>query len=321
MKKFEENRFIENYNILKAREKIPFCEDSVRSFNEYVTKNRTPILVCGSGSSYIVAKGIAKIINSLTGIVTLSMTPRDLLYYNTKETNRLIFFSYSGNKSEFFDVIKKKMIDDVVFITCYNKNCVEDYNICIYNEREYNCLKGFNIPESVVVPLIFTYQSLTNKRIQYKYNFWEKCFEKMHFSNLSEIKLCVFSGDFTSVAAHYIKTIFEESAYGCVEVFEKRDYAHGKMASCPSRADERIVYLKSGLETEYESAFYQYISQNFKNIALWESEYIGIEAEIDLIQAVQSFIFILCKNCDMDFGRNILSPCDKNIYQYPKSII
>lgn len=314
-----EHKYITNYEEIVNYTNEIYNQVSVKRFRAYIYERYTPICVCGSGNSYVVAKGITKIINQVTGIVTFAKRPRELLYYNCDNLERIIFVSFSNTRTEYEQV--KVLSKNSVILSFYADQNEQPDNIAILsrNNAQWNKKVFFNSPQAVMVPIEFVYYSLSNRVIN-SYCDWQKKFSGLVYNGTFPIRIAVIAGDWCEFAANDLKNKFEESPFGIVDVYEKRDLSHGKFISFWKQEYVKVIYLKQHFTSEYETYLIQYL-QSHPKFELMESRHNGIEAEIDLLQAEQTYIYEMCKMNSIDFGNNLVDEFSKKIYKYQGKII
>ena len=74
-------------------------------------------LFIGTGGSYAGSLFASKIINLLYGCNTYSLYPRDVIYRNNKNINKIILFSYSGTTNDIIKSIKNFDNKNVYIVT------------------------------------------------------------------------------------------------------------------------------------------------------------------------------------------------------------
>ena len=291
-------------------------------------------LFIGTGGSYAGAYFSAKIINLLYGCNTYSMYPRDVLYRNNNNIDKVILFSYSGTTNDIItsvkDFNKKKIyivtkgeLQNIVLKTGILKKNILSYRTSSNKGKE----RGFLPFEGAVAPAaIFLrhYLEKTNCNVNIdsfikdSINNWNKKIEniinKDVIQKLKEQKtLNLFRGDYADTACYDLESkIIESGIFNCI-IHEKKNFSHGRFINYENLNNTFSIYFKQKSTTKYEQELLKYLGNN--NIII-ESNYDGILAEFDLLIASQFIIYYIGKVMNIDVSKPKYSENAMKIYFY-----
>ena len=298
-------------------------------FNE-----NTNCLFIGTGGSYAGSYFASKITNLLYGCNTYSMYPRDVLYRNNNNINRVILFSYSGTTNDIImsvkDLDKKKIyivtkgeLQNIVLKTGILKKNILSYRTSSNKGKE----RGFLSFEGAVAPAAIFLKHYIN---QYQYNiniddfirksinYWNKKIESIIKKEvIVKIKeqgtLNLFRGDYTDTACYDLESkIIESGIFNCI-IHEKKNFSHGRFINYENLKNNISIYFKQKSTTKYEQELLKYLENN--NILI-ESNYDGILAEFDLLIASQFIIYYIGKVLNIDVSKPKYSENAMKIYFY-----
>lgn len=305
----------------KKLEEIGFCKD-------------TNCLFIGTGGSYAGSIFSSKVINALYGCNTYSLYPRDILYRNNSNINKIILFSYSGTTNDIvcsareFDkkdvyIITKGELQNIVLKTDFLKENILSYRTASNKGKE----RGFLSFEGAVAPAaIFlkyylekvNYDIDINDFIKKSIMYWDrqieglvdkKIIEKIKKNNLVNI----FRGDYTDAACYDLESkIIESGIFNCI-IHEKKNFSHGRFINYENLGNNFSIYFKQKSTTKYEIELLKYLDNDY---ILIESKYDGILAEFDLLIASQFIIYYIGKVLDIDVSKPIYSDNAMKIYFY-----
>lgn len=291
-------------------------------------------LFIGTGGSYVGAYFSAKIINLLYGCNTYSMYPRDVLYRNNNNIDKVILFSYSGTTNDIItsvkDLNKKKIyivtkgeLQNIVLKTGILKKNILSYRTSSNKGKE----RGFLAFEGAVAPAaIFLrhYLEKTNcnvdieKFIKESINNWNEKIANMINKNIiakmQEHKLLnLFRGDYADTACYDLESkIIESGIFNCI-IHEKKNFSHGRFINYENLNNTFSIYFKQKSTTKYEQELLKYLGNNKIII---ESNYDGILAEFDLLIASQFIIYYIGKMINIDVSKPKYSENAMKIYFY-----
>ena len=291
-------------------------------------------LFIGTGGSYAGAYFSSKIINLLYGCNTLSLHPRDVLYRNNNNIDKVILFSYSGTTNDIINSVKdldnqniyiitKGDLQSIVLKTGILKKNILSYRSSSNKGKE----RGFLSFEGVVAPAsIFLkhYLEKTNssidmdKFISESINYWNKKIELLMDKTVMErLKkhnlISIFRGDYTDTACYDLESkIIESGIVNCI-IHEKKNFSHGRFINYENLNNNFSIYFKQRSTTRYEAELLKYLDNN---TILIESKYDGILAEFDLLIASQFIIYHIGKVLDIDVSKPKYSENAMKIYFY-----
>lgn len=291
-------------------------------------------LFIGTGGSYAGAFFASKIINLLYGCNTYSMYPRDVLYRNNKNIDKVLLFSYSGttndiiysvkdlNKKNIF-IVTKGELQNIVLKTGILKKNILSYRTSSNKGKE----RGFLSFEGSVAPAaIFLkhYLEMNNYNINIEdfikesINNWSEKLDSIINKNIiDKIKehkvLNLFRGDYTDTACYDLESkIIESGIFNCI-IHEKKNFSHGRFINYENLNNIFSIYFKQKSTTKYEQELLKYLEDNSLII---ESNYDGILAEFDLLIASQFIIYYIGKSLDIDVSKPKYSEKAMKIYFY-----
>lgn len=291
-------------------------------------------LFIGTGGSYAGAFFASKIINLLYGCNTYSMYPRDVLYRNNKNIDKVLLFSYSGttndiiysvkdlNKKNIF-IVTKGELQNIVLKTGILKKNILSYRTSSNKGKE----RGFLSFEGSVAPAaIFLkhYLEMNNYNINIEdfikesINNWSEKLDSIINKNIidkiMEHKvLNLFRGDYTDTACYDLESkIIESGIFNCI-IHEKKNFSHGRFINYENLNNIFSIYFKQKSTTKYEQELLKYLEDNSLII---ESNYDGVLAEIDLLIASQFIIYYIGKSLDIDVSKPKYSEKAMKIYFY-----
>ena len=262
------------------------------------------------------------------------MYPRDVIYRNNKNINKIILFSYSGTTNDIIKSIKNFDNKNVYIVTKGEvQNIVLKTNILKKNILSYRTSsnkgkeRGFLSFEGSVAPAaIFlkyyvekNYGNFNlNKFIIDSVNYWNEKIDKLINKNTIEKfmkhKLInIFRGDYTDSACYDLESkIIESGVFNCI-IHEKKNFSHGRFINYENLNNNCSIYFKQNSTTKYESDLLKYLNDDTLII---ESLYDGILAEFDLLIASQFIIYYIGKVLDIDVSKPKYSEDALKIYFY-----
>ena len=325
-----------NININNLEKRIINAVNSATciKLNEIDFNKDTNCLFIATGGSYAGSFFSSKIINKLYGSNTYSLYPRDVLYRNNSNINKVILFSYSGTTNDIITSIKNFDNKDVYLITKGEiKNIVEKADLLKKNILSYRTVSnkgkesGFLSFEGAVAPAaIFlkyyldktNYNIDINDFIKNSIMYWNKQIEKLIDKNvMKQLKeknlINIFRGDYTDSACFDLESkIIESGIFNCI-IHEKKNFSHGRFINYENLENNFSIYFKQKFTTEYEKELLKYLDNNF---ILIESNYDGILAEFDLLIASQFIMYHIGKILDIDVSKPKYSDNAMKIYFY-----
>ena len=305
----------------KKIEDISFCEEN-------------NCLFIGTGGSYAGAYFASRVINQLYGCNTYPMYPRDVLYRNNKNIDKVILFSYSGTTNDIITgvknidkkniyIITKGELQNIVLKTGILKKNILSYRTSTNKGKE----RGFLSFEGSVAPAaIFLkyYLNVTNNSIDFD-NFikdsicyWNNKLSKLIDKNTLDIMkkhglINIFRGDYADTACYDLESkIIESGIFNCI-VHEKKNFSHGRFINYENLNNKCSIYFKQKKTTKYECELLKYLGDN---CILIESNFDGVLAEFDLLIASQFIIYYIGKVLNIDVSKPNYSEDSMKIYFY-----
>ncbi len=323
-----------NMNNLEARLINAINSTASNKIDNIVFNKNNNCLFIGTGGSYAGAYFAAKITNLIYGCNTYSLYPRDVLYRNNSNINKVLLFSYSGttndiitsvknfNKKDLY-IITKGELQNIVLKTGILKKNILSYRTSSNKGKE----RGFLSFEGAVAPAaIFLkhYLEKTNsnvdieKFIKDSINNWKQKLENIINNDfLKKIEnhkiLNLFRGDYTDTACYDLESkIIESGVFNCI-IHEKKNFSHGRFINYENLNNTCSIYFKQKTTTKYEKELLKYLGNNNTII---ESNYDGILAEFDLLIASQFIIYYIGKVMNIDVSKPKYSENAMKIYFY-----
>ncbi len=300
--------------------------------------NSKNYLFIGTGGSYAGSYFSSRVINILYGSNTYSLYPRDVLYRNNMNIDKVILFSYSGttnniiNSVSDFDnkniyIITKGEIQKIVLKTGICKKNILSYRTSSNKGKE----RGFLSFEGSVSPsalFLKYYLDKTNSDIDINsfikesIDYWNvqigKLINKDTIVKLKSNNLInIFRGDYTDTACFDLESkIIESGIFNCI-IHEKKNFSHGRFINYENLSNNFSIYFKQKSTTKYEIELLKYLENG---CLLIESKYDGLLAEYDLLIASQFIIYYIGKVLDVDVSKPKYSENAMKIYFYKGDI-
>ena len=310
-----------NSNAIKKLENIDFNENS-------------NCLFVGTGGSYAGAYFASKVINELYGANTYPIYPRDVLYRNNKNINKVILFSYSGTTNDIINSIKGIEKEKIYIVTkgelqkIVLKTGISSKNILSYRtssnkgkERGFLSFEGAVSPAAIFLKYYLDKTNSPidlNKFINDRIEYWKKQIGKLInknvISKMQKHKLInIFRGDYTDAACYDLESkIIESGIFNCI-IHEKKNFSHGRFINYENLNNTFSIYFKQSSTTKYEEELLKYLGK--ENIII-ESKYNGILAEFDLLIASQFIIYHIGNILNIDVSKPKYSEEAMKIYFY-----
>ena len=323
-----------NINNLKVRIINSIHSRAVNKLETISFNENSNCLFIGTGGSYAGAYFASKIINLLYGANTYPMYPRDVLYRNNKNIDKVILFSYSGTTNDIINSVKTFDKDNVYVVTkgelqnIVMKTSILKKNVLSYRtssnkgkERGFLAFEGALSPAAIFLKYYLekTCSSINlDDFIQNRIGYWnEKIGKIINKEWVSKIKehgiINIFRGDFTDSACYDLESKIIESGLFNVIMHEKKNFSHGRFINYENLRNTFSLYFKQNLTTEYERELLKYLGDGALVI---ESEYEGILAEFDLLIASQFIIYHIGNVLNVDVSKPKYSSLAMKIYFY-----
>ena len=285
-------------------------------------------LFVGTGGSYAGALFASKIINKKYNTITLAKQPREVIYQNNLNIEKVFLFSYSGTTNDLLVGTKNIENDKKIIIIkgelkkVIEKTKLKETQIISYyanfnkgKERGYLSFEGTIVPASLFFKL---YYKNAKEFIEDSISYWKSYFDN-YFKNFKNIfkstkTINIFYGDNVSCAAFDLESKFIESGVFNVIMHEKKNFSHGRFINYEQLSDKVNIYLRSKHVSKYEKELLHYL-KNDNNIII-ESRYDNIFCEFDMLIMTQYFIYYLSKVLKIDMSKPSYSEEAMKIYFY-----
>ena len=323
-----------NINNLETRVMNAIISSASDEIDDINFNEKNSYLFIGTGGSYAGAYFASKIINLLYGCNTYSMYPRDVLYRNNKNIDKVLLFSYSGTTNDIINSVKDFDKKDIYIITkgetknIVLKTGIEKKNILSYRtssnkgrERGFLSFEGTVVPATLFLKYYFAKTNSlieVNDFIKESICYWndkiKKLIDKTTVDKMKEHNLInIFRGDYTDTACYDLESkIIESGIFNCI-IHEKKNFSHGRFVNYENKNNNFSIYFKQNSTTKYEKELLEYLQD--KSILI-ESKYDGILAEFDLLIASQFIIYYIGKILDIDMSKPKYSDAAMKIYFY-----
>lgn len=292
-------------------------------------------LFIGTGGSFAGASFASTVINELYGASTYSLYPRDALYRNNINIDKAFLFSYSGTTNDLIQSVKDFDKNNVYVITkgqtqnIVTKTGIVKNNIITYRtsankgkERGFLSFEGALAPAALFMKL---YLQKTNSDININnfikdsMSYWsnkvqKEIDKKFIESAINHNKIInVFRGDYSNCASYDLESkLIESGIFNCI-IHEKKNFSHGRFINFENMNNKCVIYFKQKTTSKYEEELLNYLGNK---IAIFESKYVGLLAEFDLLIASQFIIYQIGKLLDIDVSKPNYTDNAMKIYFY-----
>ncbi len=297
--------------------------------------NSKSYLFIGTGGSFAGASFASTVINELYGASTYSLYPRDAFYRNNANIDKAFLFSYSGTTNDIIQSVKDFDKNNVYVITkgqtqnIVTKTGILKNNIITYRtsankgkERGFLSFEGALAPAALFMKL---YLQKTNSDIDIN-NFikdsmcyWSNKVQKEIDKNFIESTINhnkiinVFRGDYSNCASYDLESkLIESGIFNCI-IHEKKNFSHGRFINFENMNNKCVIYFKQKTTSKYEEELLNYLGNK---MAIFESKYVGLLAEFDLLIASQFIIYQIGKLLDIDVSKPNYTDNAMKIYFY-----
>lgn len=297
--------------------------------------NSKSYLFIGTGGSFAGASFASTVINDLYGASTYSLYPRDAFYRNNTNIDKAFLFSYSGTTNDIIQSVKDFDKNNVYVITkgqtqnIVTKTGIVKNNIITYRtsankgkERGFLSFEGALAPAALFMKL---YLQKTNSDIDINnfikdsMSYWsnkvqKEIDKKFIESAINHNKIInVFRGDYSNCASHDLESKLIESGIFNSIIHEKKNFSHGRFINFENMNNKCVIYFKQKTTSKYEEELLNYLGNK---IAIFESKYVGLLAEFDLLIASQFIIYQIGKLLDIDVSKPNYTDNAMKIYFY-----
>ena len=292
-------------------------------------------LFIGTGGSFAGASFASTVINDLFGASTYSLYPRDAFYRNNTNIDKAFLFSYSGTTNDLIQSVKDFDKNNVYVITKgQNQNIVTKTGIVKNNIITYRTSankgkeRGFLSFEGALAPAALFmkfYLQKTNSDIDINnfikdsMSYWsnkvqKEIDKKFIESAINHNKIInVFRGDYSNCASYDLESkLVESGIFNCI-IHEKKNFSHGRFINFENMNNKCVIYFKQKTTSKYEEELLDYLGNK---IAIFESKYVGLLAEFDLLIASQFIIYQIGKLLDIDVSKPNYTDNAMKIYFY-----
>lgn len=292
-------------------------------------------LFIGTGGSFAGASFASTVINELYGASTYSLYPRDAFYRNNTNIDKAFLFSYSGTTNDIIQSVKDFDKNNVYVITkgqtqnIVTKTGIMKNNIITYRtsankgkERGFLSFEGALAPAALFMKL---YLQKTNSDININnfikdsMSYWssqvqKEIDKKFIESAINHNKIInVFRGDYSNCASYDLESKLIESGIFNSIIHEKKNFSHGRFINFENMNNKCVIYFKQKTTSKYEEELLNYLGNK---IAIFESKYVGLLAEFDLLIASQFIIYQIGKLLDIDVSKPNYTDNAMKIYFY-----
>lgn len=292
-------------------------------------------LFIGTGGSFAGASFASTVINDLFGASTYSLYPRDAFYRNNTNIDKAFLFSYSGTTNDIIQSVKDFDKNNVYVITkgqtqnIVTKTGIMKNNIITYRtsankgkERGFLSFEGALAPAALFMKL---YLQKTNSDININnfikdsMSYWsnkvqKEIDKKFIESAINHNKIInVFRGDYSNCASYDLESKLIESGIFNSIIHEKKNFSHGRFINFENMNNKCVIYFKQKTTSKYEEELLNYLGNK---IAIFESKYVGLLAEFDLLIASQFIIYQIGKLLDIDVSKPNYTDNAMKIYFY-----
>ena len=123
----------------------------------------------------------------------------------------------------------------------------------------------------------------------------------------------VFRGDYSNCASYDLESkLIESGIFNCI-IHEKKNFSHGRFINFENMNNKCVIYFKQKTTSKYEEELLDYLGNK---IAIFESRYVGLLAEFDLLIASQFIIYQIGKLLDIDVSKPNYTDNAMKIYFY-----
>lgn len=297
--------------------------------------NSKSYLFIGTGGSFAGASFASTVINDLFGASTYSLYPRDAFYRNNTNIDKAFLFSYSGTTNDIIQSVKDFDKNNVYVITkgqtknIVTKTGIMKNNIITYRtsankgkERGFLSFEGALAPAALFMKLYL--QKINsdiniNNFIKDSMSYWssqvqKEIDKKFIESAINHNKIInVFRGDYSNCASYDLESkLIESGIFNCI-IHEKKNFSHGRFINFENMNNKCVIYFKQKTTSKYEEELLNYLGNK---IAIFESKYVGLLAEFDLLIASQFIIYQIGKLLDIDVSKPNYTDNEMKIYFY-----
>lgn len=309
--------------VSRVRNDFKYLKTNIK-LNELFNKDGKYIFIA-TGSTYIVSLFWAKIVNIEYKCFTKAMLPRDFIYSNNDNIDKIFVFSYSGFTKDILEAIKKIPREKLIIVTKGDIKLIkESYNVDEANVISYHSTdieNGFINFEASIFPCMLLLGSIKNtvdiellKRLVDKWNnYFNKLFDDNDLGNFFKSNVNIFCGDMAVIGALDIENKLVESGICSCTLHEKKNFSHGRYVLFENRVNNNIYFKRKDVD-KYENILLEYLKDD--NIIIIESEYSNYLCEFDLLVASMILIRYIGDLLNIDPSNPTTLFSGKKLYEY-----
>ncbi|MBR4693705.1 MAG: hypothetical protein IKP07_02735 [Bacilli bacterium] len=249
----------ENFSLLTKRVIDSLDRSDLASIRDILSKIKGATILTGSGGSSVVSLFGSKVLEEKNGIITTSLSPRDMLYKNISGYRNVISCSYSGSnygvETTFKNDLNKYLLSTGTIEGVNNLTYVMD------KERSFISLAATLTPMAI---LLSYYLDGNNEVIKDVLN------SSLDISVRTASTYEVMSGYESSVAAKYLESTLTESGLGNCVVHDKYDYCHGR-STVGYHKDNEMIYFNG--DTELDRTFLRLLEESKRRVSVIDKKY------------------------------------------------
>lgn len=241
------------------------------------------------------------------------MYPRDALYRNNQNIDKIILFSYSGTTNDIMNSVKEIDKKNIYIVTkgklqkIVLKTGISSKHILSYrtssNKGKERVFLSFEVAVSPAAIFLKYYFEKNNSSINLD-NFIS---DKLQYWNKQ-----IGKGDYTDAACYDLESkIIESGIFNCI-IHEKKN-SHGRFINYENLNNTFSIYFKQNSTTKYKEELLKYLGD--ENIVI-ESKYDEILTEFDLLIASQFIIYHIGNVLNTDVSKPKYSEEAIGIYFY-----
>lgn len=228
----------DNFRLLTKR----VVDSLERSDLEYIYSKlrelKDPTILTGSGGSSVVSLYASKVLERTNGILTTSLSPRDMLYKPLGNYKNVLSCSYSGNNYG-VDVSFRNGLNKYLLSTG-RKDDVNNITYVMDGERSFISLAATLTPMAI---LLSYYLRGDISKIKEILN------GSRYVSSITSSTYEVMSGYESSVASKYLDSTLTEAGLGECIIHDKYDYCHGR-STIGLNKDNVMIYFDGKTELD-----------------------------------------------------------------------
>lgn len=252
-------RMEENFRLLTKRVIDSLDRSDLVSIRDILSKIKGATILTGSGGSSVVSLYGSKVLEEKNGIITTTLSPRDMLYKNISGYDNVISCSYSGSnygvETSFNNGLNKYLLSTGTIDGVNNVTYVMD------KEKSFISLAATLTPMAI---LLSYYLDGNNDVIKDVLN------SSLDIGIRTASTYEVMSGYESSVAAKYLESTLTESGLGNCIVHDKYDFCHGR-STIGYHNDNEMIYFNG--DTELDRTFLSLLEESKRRVSVIDKKY------------------------------------------------